>query len=99
MPESADRAARSAEVPAALPAGPASCVRWQVVGVTTLASVLLYLDRVAIGQVSRNIRESLALSSAQEDWLLSAFFWSYALAQVPSGWASDRWGRRRMLVV
>src|SRR5581483_5980472 len=34
-----------------------------------------------------------------DGWFIGAFFWSYALFQVPSGMLSDRFGIRRMLVV
>jgi nitrate/nitrite transporter NarK len=69
-------------------------VRFAVVGVTTLAAVLLYLDRICISFAERFIKQDLSLSDGQMSWVLSAFFWSYALGQVPSGWLSDRFGGR-----
>ncbi|HEY4260756.1 MAG TPA: MFS transporter, partial [Schlesneria sp.] len=81
-----------------LPAGPKPTrVRHAVVRVTTLMAVLLYLDRFAVGIAATFISEDLRMSQAQMSWFLSAFFWSYALAQVPAGWLSDRFGARRML--
>ena len=62
-------------------------------------SVLLYLDRFAVGIASEFIREDLHMTQAQMSWFISAFFWSYALCQVPAGWLSDRFGGRVMLSV
>lgn len=76
-------------------------VRHIVLAVTTLASFLLYLDRVCISEVLKTdaAREALGLNDNQIGWTLSAFFWSYALGQVPSGWISDRFGARLMLTI
>ena len=45
------------------------------------------------------MKEDLQLSNDQIALLLGAFFFSYALAQVPSGWLSDRWGARRLALL
>jgi MFS transporter, ACS family, glucarate transporter len=74
-------------------------VRHLVVLVTTLMAVLLYLDRLCVGIASNYIREDLGLTQTQIAQFLGAFFWSYALGQVPSGWFSDRYGARIMLVI
>ena len=74
-----------------------TAVRHVVVAVTTLAAVLLYLDRFCISFAEGYIKEDLLLSDRQMAWVLSAFFWTYALGQVPSGWLSDRFGARLML--
>src|SRR5262245_33297640 len=74
-------------------------VRFLVVLLTTLASVLLYLDRICISFAERYIKEDLGLSNDEVGWMLSAFFWTYALAQVPSGFLSDRYGARLMLTL
>jgi nitrate/nitrite transporter NarK len=60
-------------------------------------AVLLYLDRICLSISERYIKEDVGLSDNQVSFLLSAFFWTYALAQVPSGWLSDRFGGRRVL--
>lgn len=77
----------------------ATRVRHLVVALTTLMAVFLYLDRVCLGIALRYIQDDLSLSSAQAAILLSSFFWAYALAQVPAGWLSDRYGVRRMLAL
>jgi sugar phosphate permease len=74
-------------------------VRYLIVLLTTAAAFILYLDRFCLSIIERFVKEDLQLSDDQIALLLSAFFWSYALAQVPSGWFSDRWGARRMLTL
>ena len=73
--------------------------RYFVIFVSMLMSVLLYLDRFCVSFAADYIREDLNLSQNQVAWMFSIFFWSYALAQVPSGWLSDRYGSRIMLSI
>lgn len=74
-------------------------VRYLVIGLIMLMSVVLYLDRFCLSIVQDLIREDLGLSNREMSWILSVFFLSYALGQVPSGWFSDRFGTRTMLTV
>jgi sugar phosphate permease len=60
-------------------------------------SVLLYLDRFCIGMAVPRIAAELGLSKFQISAAFSAFFLSYALAQVPTGWLGERLGTRTML--
>ena len=77
----------------------ASRVRYSVIGGTTLAAVVLYLDRICIAEIARldDFQASLRLSETQTGLVLSAFFFAYALGQVPAGWLSDRFGARATL--
>jgi len=74
-------------------------VRYLMVGLATLMAVLLYMDRFCLGFFLTYIREDLRLTDSQSSLLLSAFFWTYALGQVPAGWLSDRFGARAMLAL
>lgn len=70
-----------------------SGVRHLIVLLLTLMSVLLYLDRFCVSFAGDYIKEDLGLSQTQMSLLLGPFFFLfYALAQVPSGWLSDRFG-------
>src|SRR6266540_4181913 len=73
-------------------------VRYGVLAFLTVMAVLLYLDRVCISMAEDSIRDALDLSKPEMSVVFSAFFFAYALAQVPSGWLGDRLGARRMLV-
>ncbi|AMV19373.1 MFS transporter [Planctomyces sp. SH-PL14] len=77
----------------------ATRVRYGIVAVATLAAVLLYLERICLAMAGTYIREDLRLSMSQLGVALSVFFWAYAIGQVPTGWFSDRYGPRRMMVV
>lgn len=70
----------------------ATKVRFLIVIVTALAAVLLYLHRFCMAYAQQFIKEDLGMSDSQIAWCFFAFFFSYALAQVPSGWLSDRFG-------
>ncbi|MEX0724846.1 MAG: MFS transporter [Planctomycetaceae bacterium] len=72
-------------------------IRHLVVGIATSMSILLYLDRFCVSFAERYIREELNLSNEQMSLFLGIFFATYAIAQVPSGWLSDRFGPRAML--
>lgn len=73
--------------------------RYQIIGVTTLAAFMLYLDRICIAEIAKldTFKSELKLADWQTGAILSAFFFSYALAQVPAGWLSDRFGARTMM--
>ena len=73
--------------------------RYLVVMAATLMAVLLYLDRICISIAEVYISQALGLSEVQTGTMLAAFFYSYALGQVPAGWLTDRFGARKMLTL
>lgn len=74
-------------------------IRFLIVGVAFLSALLLYLHRYCLSFTQQFVKEDFGLSNDQFSWCLSAFFFAYALGQVPSGWMSDRFGARLMLAV
>src|SRR5579859_7410643 len=64
--------------------------RWTIVGLLFAASLINYLDRAGISFALPLISPDLHLLPASKGLLLSSFFWSYALVQIPIGWCSDR---------
>ena len=64
--------------------------RWTIVFLLLVASMINYFDRATISFALPLISKSLGLNSAAKGVLLSAFFWSYALMQVPAGLLADR---------
>ena len=58
------------------------------------ASLINYLDRAAISFALPLISRDLHLTPETKGLLLSSFFWSYALMQVPIGWCADRFNLR-----
>lgn len=86
-----------AEIPAA--AQQPTRLRYLVVFSCMLMAVLLYLDRFCVGIAEPYIKQDLGLSLYQMGFFFSAFFLTYALFQVPSGWMTDRYGARIMLTI
>lgn len=76
---------------------PATRIRFLMVLLAMFVAVLLYLDRICLSTAGTSVQADLKLTSAQLDQALSAFFWSYALFQLPAGWLGDRFGARYIL--
>jgi ACS family D-galactonate transporter-like MFS transporter len=64
--------------------------RWSTVGLLFVASVINYFDRATMSMALPLIAADFALGPEQKGLVLSAFFWSYALMQIPIGWCADR---------
>lgn len=74
-------------------------IRYRALAWLTLAAALAYLTRNAVGVAESTIREDMGLSLTQSGWFMGAFFWTYSLFQVPSGWLSERLGTRIALSI
>jgi MFS transporter, ACS family, D-galactonate transporter len=74
-------------------------VRYRALAWLTAAACLAYLSRNAVGVAESTIREELGLTLEHSGWFMGAFFWSYAIFQVPSGWFSERFGTRMALSI
>lgn len=72
-------------------------VRYGVLAWVCSLSMLTYVDRVCIKEVSREMQADLGLSAFQFGFVFSAFGLAYALFEVPSGWLGDRFGPRLVL--
>jgi MFS transporter, ACS family, D-galactonate transporter len=68
--------------------------RWAVVSLLFAASLINYLDRAAISFALPLISKDFQLTAQSKGLLLSSFFWSYALMQIPIGWSADRFNLR-----
>ena len=68
--------------------------RWSIVGLLFAASLINYLDRAAISFALPLISRDFQLTAQGKGLLLSSFFWSYALMQIPVGWSADRFNLR-----
>jgi MFS family permease len=68
--------------------------RWTIVALLFVASLINYFDRAAISIALPLISKDLHLGPATKGLLLSSFFWSYALMQIPIGWCADRFSLR-----
>lgn len=76
-----------------------SGIRWLILGLLFLISVVTYIDRVNISVTARQMMPAFGMTDQQMGWVFSAFVIGYALFQIPAGWLADRWGARVILTV
>jgi MFS transporter, ACS family, hexuronate transporter len=74
-------------------------MRWILGALMFLAGMINYLDRSALGVAAPLIRQDLHLDAAQLGIVFSSFSFGYALFCFIGGYASDRFGPRRVLGV
>jgi sugar phosphate permease len=74
-------------------------VRARIIAVSMAMAFILYLDRICLAEIVKaaSFQADVALTKPEIGRILGVFFFSYALFQVPAGWASDRFGARPML--
>jgi MFS family permease len=75
--------------------------KWSVVGLLSIGMVIAYVDRANLSVVlaTSQVRDAFHLSDSSRGLLNSAFFWTYALLQIPAGWVVDRLGVKRPYAV
>jgi len=56
----------------------------------SLSVLINYIDRSNLSIAAELLKHEIHISDFQLGTLLSAFFWTYALMQIPSGWLVDR---------
>ena len=76
-------------------------IRSRIIGITMVVAFIMYLDRICMAEIvkSASFAKDIALGEKETGRILSAFFFAYALFQVPAGWASDRFGARPTLTI
>lgn len=73
--------------------------RWVILVCGVLAYATSYLTRWSYTGLASFISEDLRLDKADLGVLGSAFFYTYAMAQVPWGRSADRWGGRAVISI
>jgi ACS family glucarate transporter-like MFS transporter len=72
-------------------------VRW-IIGLFMFAALAInYLDRAVMSAAAPAIMHDLHINAEEMGIIMSAFFWSYALFQIPAGWLADKIGQRLTL--
>ncbi|MDT7771114.1 MAG: transporter, family, D-galactonate transporter, partial [Pseudonocardiales bacterium] len=77
--------------------GRRSRVRWKIFTMLLALVALNYVDRGSISVALPLITKELHISKEATGIALSAFFWSYALMQIPGGWLVDKLKPRIMV--
>ncbi|KXU82810.1 hexuronate transporter [Paraburkholderia monticola] len=73
--------------------------RWFIVFMLFLACAISYLDRAALSVAAPLIAKDLQLDAAHLGIVFSAFFVGYSLFCFVGGYAADRFGAKRVLIV
>ncbi|VBB07683.1 Hypothetical protein LUCI_2948 [Lucifera butyrica] len=71
--------------------------RWKVALLMFGAIAINYLDRSNLSAAAPVIMKEFHFSATEMGFIMSAFFFSYTLFQIPSGWLADRLGQRLVL--
>jgi len=71
---------------------PLSNQRWWAVALSCGLIAICNIDRVNLAIVAPIVMKDFSLSPAAMGIMMSAFFWSYVLVMVPSGWLVNRFG-------
>jgi ACS family D-galactonate transporter-like MFS transporter len=68
--------------------------RWVVLGLLTLGIIIAYVARInfSVALATKAFKELFHLTDADRGSLGAAFFWSYAVLQIPAGMLVDRYG-------
>ncbi|WML50790.1 MFS transporter [Neobacillus sp. PS3-12] len=68
--------------------------RWLIVLLLFVATTVNYMDRAILGIAGPSMMKDLSISVVEFGLLGTAFFWSYALMQIPVGMIVDKLGAR-----
>jgi sugar phosphate permease len=71
-------------------------LRWRIGGLIGVGVLINYFDRISLSVAGPQLQEAFHLTPADLGLLFSAFFWSYALLQIPAGIVLDRLGVTRI---
>jgi ACS family D-galactonate transporter-like MFS transporter len=69
-------------------------IRWLIIWMCFIANAISYIDRANLSIAASSIQTELGINAATMGWVLSTFFWTYAVMQLPAGWFIDRIGVR-----
>ncbi|MBM2886381.1 MFS transporter [Chromobacterium phragmitis] len=70
--------------------------RWRIGWLLGIGILVNYFDRISLSVAAPQLQQEFGLSNGELGLLFSAFFWSYALLQIPTGVILDRFGTTRI---
>jgi MFS transporter, ACS family, D-galactonate transporter len=74
-------------------------MQWGLLILLVIAVFVNYIDRGNLSVSAARITDELNLNPAMMGQLSSAFFWTYALCQVPAGWLIQRYDVHRVFAI
>jgi ACS family D-galactonate transporter-like MFS transporter len=69
-------------------------VRWKIFVLMLFLITINYVDRASLSVAMPLIAKEFNLDAAAQGFILSSFFWTYALMQIPGGMLADRFKPR-----
>jgi D-galactonate transporter len=69
-------------------------MRWMMVFMAFVGTAINYIDRTNLALAMPYLKTDLGLDKRTIGYVMSAFFWTYACFQLPSGWFVDKVGPR-----
>lgn len=72
-------------------------IRYNVLSIIFIAYLLCYMDRMVMSTAIPFIAKEFSLSPLEMGAVMSAFFFSYALSQIPGGLLADKFGARAVV--
>ena len=77
----------------------ASQTRYLVLVILCAAATFAYIGRNCLAVAADDVSSELNIPRTSMGWVMAAFFWGYALAQIPAGSFAHQWGVRRSLAL
>jgi len=74
-------------------------MKWRLLILLVIAVFINYIDRGNLSVSAATITDELQLNPAMMGQLSSAFFWTYAICQVPAGWLIQRYDVHRVFAI
>lgn len=74
----------------------ATHTRYFILGLLFVVTTLNYADRATLSIVGTDLAQKFKFDAVAMGYLLSAFSWAYAAAQIPGGWLLDRFSSKRV---
>lgn len=71
-------------------------VRYTIVATLFAVTIVNYADRAVLAVTAPALTQDLGITPFQLGLVFSAFGWAYVLAQIPGGWALDRFGTKKV---
>jgi len=68
--------------------------KWWVCGLLLLATMVNYMDRLTLNQMSKRVMDELGFDERGYGEIESAFAYAFAVGAILAGWMADRWNVR-----
>ena len=72
---------------------------WPILVLMVVSVAINYIDRGSLSTAAPLLQAEMRIPPAQLGFLLSSFFWTYALLQIASGWLVDRYEAKWVMAI